>query len=66
MCKTVLKIGVEQTEGNEDSYFYIYPFGDLTQGSFQGGFYLYIELKTYLRTFLTKKKLLVNQNLTES
>jgi hypothetical protein len=28
-CKIVPKIGVEQTEGNERSYFYLYPFGDL-------------------------------------
>jgi len=32
------KISVEHIEGNEGSYFYLYPFGDLTQGSFQGGF----------------------------
>jgi hypothetical protein len=25
------------------SYFYSYPFGDLIQESFQGGFYVYIE-----------------------
>jgi hypothetical protein len=30
-CKIVLKNGVEQTKGNERSYFYLYPFGDLTQ-----------------------------------
>ncbi len=29
-CKIFLKIGVEQTKGNEGSYFYFYPFGDLT------------------------------------
>jgi hypothetical protein len=33
-CKIVLKIDVEQIEGNERSYFYLYPFGDLAQGSF--------------------------------
>jgi hypothetical protein len=33
-CKIVSKIGVEQIEGNERSYFYLYPFGDLVQGSF--------------------------------
>ncbi len=35
-CKIMLKTNVEQTEGNEESYFYLYPFGDLAQGSFQG------------------------------
>jgi hypothetical protein len=32
-CKIVPKTGVEQTKGNEGSYFYLYPFGDLTQKS---------------------------------
>jgi hypothetical protein len=36
-CKIMPKIGVEYI--NERSYFYFYPFEDLTQGSFQGGFY---------------------------
>ncbi len=30
-CKIVLKKNVEQTERNEWSYFYLYPFGDLVQ-----------------------------------
>jgi hypothetical protein len=30
----VFKINVEQIEGNEGSYFYLYPFGNLAQGSF--------------------------------
>jgi hypothetical protein len=42
-CKIVPKTNVEQTERNEVSYFYLYPFGDLTQGSFQGGFYVCIK-----------------------
>jgi hypothetical protein len=37
------KIDVEQNEGNERSYFYLYPFGDLVQGSFQGHFYMCIK-----------------------
>ncbi len=41
--KIVLNIGVEYIEGNEGSYFYLYPFGDLVQGSFQRGFYVCIE-----------------------
>ncbi len=31
------KTNVEQTKKNEASYFYLYPFGDLGQESFQGG-----------------------------
>jgi hypothetical protein len=42
-CKIVLKTSVEHIEGNEGSYFYLYPFGDLTQGNFQGGFYVCME-----------------------
>jgi hypothetical protein len=42
-CKIMIKISVEQIKGNEGSYFYLYPFGNLTQGSFQGDFYVCIE-----------------------
>jgi hypothetical protein len=42
-CKIMPEIDVEQTEGNERSYFYLYPFGNLTQGSFQRNFYVCIE-----------------------
>jgi hypothetical protein len=42
-CKIVLKTRVEQTQGNEGSYFYLYPFGDLIHKSFQGGFYVCIK-----------------------
>jgi hypothetical protein len=42
-CKIVCKINVEQTKGNEGFYFYLYPFGDLAQGSFQRGFYVCME-----------------------
>jgi hypothetical protein len=28
-CKIVFKIGVEQIEGNEGFYLYLYPFGAL-------------------------------------
>jgi hypothetical protein len=37
-CKILTKINVENTKENEGSYFYLYPFGDLAQGNFQGGF----------------------------
>jgi len=33
-CKIMLKTHVEHIEGNEGFYFYLYPFGDLVQGSF--------------------------------
>jgi hypothetical protein len=39
------KIGVEQIEGNERSYAYLYPFQDLIQKKFQGGFYVCSWLK---------------------
>jgi hypothetical protein len=42
-CKIVLKVNVEHTQGNEGSYFYLYPFGDLAQRSFQGGLYVCIK-----------------------
>jgi len=41
-ARSCLKL-VEHTKGNERFYFYLYPFGDLTKGSFQGGFYVCIE-----------------------
>ncbi len=42
-CKIVPKTGVEQIKENEGSYSYLYPFGDLNQGSFQGDFYVCIK-----------------------
>ncbi len=33
-CKIMLKTSVEHIEKNEGSYSYLYPFGDLAQGSF--------------------------------
>ncbi len=42
-CKIVLKTNVEQTEGNEGSFFYFYPSRDLTQRKFQGYFYVCIK-----------------------
>jgi hypothetical protein len=42
-CKVVPKTDVEYIEGNEGSYFYLYPFRDITQRSFQGGFYVCIK-----------------------
>jgi hypothetical protein len=34
-CKTVPKINLEQTKGNEGSYIYLYPLRDLTQKTFK-------------------------------
>jgi hypothetical protein len=42
-CKIVPKINVEKNKTNERSYFYLYPFGDLAQGSFERSFYVCIE-----------------------
>ncbi len=42
-CKIMLKTNVEQIERNEGSYSYLYPFGDLVQGRFQGSFYVCIK-----------------------
>jgi hypothetical protein len=42
-CARLCKNGVEYIKWNEGSYFYLYPFGDLAQGSFQGGFYICIK-----------------------
>jgi hypothetical protein len=42
-CKIVRKINIEHIKGNKGSYFYLYFFGDLAQGIFQGGFYVCIE-----------------------
>jgi hypothetical protein len=42
-CKIVPKTGVKHVEGNERFYFYLDSFGDLAQGSFQGGFYVCIK-----------------------
>jgi hypothetical protein len=39
----MLKTNVEQTKKNEGFYFYLYPFGDLVQGSLQEDFYVCIK-----------------------
>ncbi len=59
-CKIVPNI-------NEHSKIYnLYPFGDLAQGSFQGGFYVCIKQGSFLKTFLIESWLWINWNLTES
>ncbi len=52
--KIVPKISLEQIEGNKESYSYLYLFEDLVQGSFQGSFYVCINLD------LTMSQLKVN------
>jgi hypothetical protein len=42
-CKEHDKAMVQQTKGNKTSYFYLYPFRDLAQGSFQRGSYVCIK-----------------------
>jgi hypothetical protein len=42
-CKIMPKTNGQQIEGNEGFYLYLYPFGDLVQGSFQGSFYVFIK-----------------------
>jgi len=37
-CKIIPKTNVEKTKGNEGSYLYLYPFGDLAQGRFKKSF----------------------------
>jgi hypothetical protein len=41
-AKSCLKL-MKQIEGNEGSYSYLYPFQDLVQENFQGGFYMCIK-----------------------
>jgi hypothetical protein len=62
-CKIVPNINAEQIEGNEGSYSYLYPFGDLNQISFQGGLYVCSRYKSFLGTFLIKNQLWVNLKL---
>ncbi len=42
-CKIMFKTNVEKTKGFKGFHLYLYPFGDLAQGSFQGGFYVRIK-----------------------
>jgi len=52
---------VEQTKINRRSYPYLYPIGDINQGSFHKGFHVCINQgKSFLRSFLTSSELKVN------
>ncbi len=48
------------TQGNGRSYPYLYPIGDLIQGKFHKGFYVCIDQKNFLRSFLTNSELKIN------
>ncbi len=56
-CKIITQIGVEQIENIKVFYFYLYPFGDLTQRSFHGGFHVCIDYGSFLKGFLTINEL---------
>jgi hypothetical protein len=49
----MLKTDVEQIEGNEGSYFYLYPFGHLTQGLIIN-VYIYVTLYILNRYYIFK------------
>jgi hypothetical protein len=42
-CKIMPKTSVKHIKRNKKSYYYLYSFGDLAQGSFQGGFFACIK-----------------------
>jgi hypothetical protein len=46
-CKIVPNTNVEQTKGNEGSYSYLYPFGNLAQRSCQGGLYVCTKVEIF-------------------
>ncbi len=56
-CKIVHYICVEQIKGSGGLYLYSYPFGDITQGSFNGGFHVLNDYKSFLKHFLTTSEL---------
>jgi hypothetical protein len=59
-CKIMLKIGVEQTKGNEGSYFYLYPFGTQFKEASKEVSMCASNKKSFLRTFLIENQLWVN------
>jgi hypothetical protein len=46
-CKIVLKISLEQIEGNEGSYFYLYSFEDLLKEALKEASMCALNKKTY-------------------
>ncbi len=55
-CKIVPKTNVEQIEGNEGSFFYLYPFGNLTQKNFKDVFMCASSI-FFLKTFIIESQL---------
>jgi len=45
------QISVEQTIDNENFFFYLYTFGDLTQQNFHGGFHVFIDHESFKKGF---------------
>jgi hypothetical protein len=54
-CKIMLRIGVKKIEGSEGSYFFLYPFGDLAQGSFLNPRNLLLLLLDFVSKYLHHK-----------
>jgi hypothetical protein len=65
-CKIVPKTSVEQIERNERSYSYLYPFRDLAQGNFQGGFLCVHQINKLFKNLPNWDLMWVNKNLTEN
>jgi hypothetical protein len=64
--KTIPKIGVEQTKGNGRSYPYLYPIGDLAQGSLWTNskeLHVCTNQRSFLKNFLVQISLLVQKKL---
>jgi hypothetical protein len=58
--ENVSKTNVKQTKGNERSYPYLYPIGDLGQGSIHRGFHVCIDQGSFLKNFLNNNELKLN------
>jgi hypothetical protein len=73
MTRKFSKTDVEHIKGNGKSYFYLYPIGDIVQGSLHRGFHVCTDQGnfhksfhvctnqgSFLRNFLTNSELGVN------
>jgi hypothetical protein len=54
------KTGVEQIKGNGRSYAYLYPIGDLVQGSFHKGFHVCIDQGNFFLKISINNELRIN------
>jgi hypothetical protein len=59
-CNIILQTNVEQTKSNWVSYFYLYPFVNLAQGSFHGSFHVATNHGNFFKYFLIINELQVN------